>query len=82
MTNFKNINHIYIICDKDNEKDKYEKWINWIKFNNINDDYITFYCYKWGTNLTHEDLQQQDLSVFVDIIYNNFISKCKRNKLK
>ena len=25
------------------------------------------------TVLTHEDLQQQDLSLFVDIIYNNFI---------
>ena len=25
------------------------------------------------TVLTHEDLQQQDLSIFVDIIYNNFI---------
>ena len=25
------------------------------------------------TVLTHNDLQQQDLSLFVDIIYNNFI---------
>ena len=58
MTKFKNIDHVFVICDKDNEKDKYDKWINWIKFNNINDDYITFYCYKWGKDLSDEDLQK------------------------
>ena len=33
------------------------------------------------TMLTHEDLQQQDLSLFVDIIYNNFIYLAKFPKL-
>ena len=46
MPKLKNIDHIYIICDKEYEKDKYDKWINWIKFNNIDDSYISFYCYK------------------------------------
>ena len=58
MTKIKNIHHIYVICDKDSEKDKYDKWINWKIFNNIEDDYITFYCYKWGTNLTDDDLKK------------------------
>ena len=33
------------------------------------------------TVLTHEDLQQQDLSIFVDIIYNNFIYLAQYPKL-
>jgi hypothetical protein len=58
MTKIKKIDHIYVICDIDKEKDKYEKWINWKTFNNIDDEYITFYCYKWGTELTDEDLNK------------------------
>ena len=50
------INHIYVICHKEKEQDKYQKWINWMKYNNISEDYLTFYCYKWGDELTTEDL--------------------------
>ena len=58
MTKIKKIDHIYVICDRYKEKDKYDKWINWKTFNNIEDDYITFYCYKWVTELTEEDLNK------------------------
>jgi len=58
MTKINKIEHIWIICDKEKENNKYNKWINWIKFNNIDEDYVTFYCYKWGSELSDEDLQK------------------------
>ena len=51
-----NINHIYIICHKHKESDKYNKWIEWMKHNNISNDYVSFHCYKWGDELTEKDI--------------------------
>jgi len=61
MSKIKNIDHIYVICNKEQEKDKYEKWTKWQKHNNIEDSYITYYCYKWGIELTDEDLKKYSL---------------------
>jgi hypothetical protein len=52
------INHIYVVLHKEKEKDKYKKWIDWMNFNGITEEYLTFYCYKWGDELTEEDLKQ------------------------
>ena len=51
-----NIDHIFVICSKEKEQDKYNKWLKWMEFNDINKDYVSFYCYKWGTELTNDDL--------------------------
>ena len=53
----KNIDHLYIICHKDHEANKYNKWIEWMKFNNVPSSYVTFYCYKWADELTKEDIE-------------------------
>lgn len=58
MTKINKIDHIYVICDKEKENDKYNKWIEWIKYNNIDEDYITFYCYKWGSELSDDELKK------------------------
>jgi hypothetical protein len=58
---FKNIDHIYIICHRDKETVKYDKWNKWMKFNQIPESYITFYCYKWGDELSKEDITEYHL---------------------
>jgi len=55
------INRIFIICDKENEKDKYDKWTRWLKDNNFDESYYEFFSYKWGTNLTDEDLKEHSI---------------------
>lgn len=61
MGKIKCIDHIYIICSKEYEKDKYQKWLDWQKYNNIEDSYITYYFYKWGTDLTDEDISKYSI---------------------
>lgn len=58
MTTLYKINKIYIICDKDEEPDKYEKWNKWIEDVKFKESYVEFFSYKWGTNLTDEDLKE------------------------
>ena len=58
MSKIKSIDHIYIICNQEYEKDKYHKWLDWQKYNKIEDNYITYYFYKWGTELTEEDIKK------------------------
>jgi len=53
---FKDINHIYVICHREKEPDKYQKWIRWMEFNKIPESYLTFYCYKWADELSKEDI--------------------------
>jgi hypothetical protein len=48
-----NIDRVYIICSEKYEADKYEKWQQWLDSNNINGE-ISFY--KWGTELTQEEV--------------------------
>jgi hypothetical protein len=55
-TKIKNIEHIYVVLHKEKETDKYDKWIKWMKYNRIPEDYVTFYCYKWGDELSQADL--------------------------
>jgi hypothetical protein len=57
MTTLYKIDRIYIICDKEKEIDKYNKWQSWISDTKLKDGYVEFYCYKWGTELTEEDLK-------------------------
>jgi hypothetical protein len=61
MSKINHIQHIYVICNKDKEPDKYAKWLGWINHNNIPEDYISFYCYKWGDELSEEDLKEYSL---------------------
>lgn len=58
MTSLYKIDRIYIICDKENEPDKYDKWNKWITDLKFNESYVEFFSYKWGTNLTNEDLNE------------------------
>jgi hypothetical protein len=58
MTTLHKINKIYIICDKDHEIDKYDKWIRWITDNKFKESYVEIYSYKWGTELTDDDLKK------------------------
>lgn len=48
-----NLDRVYIICSEKYEADKYEKWKQWLKLNNINGE-ISFY--KWGSELTQEEV--------------------------
>jgi hypothetical protein len=57
----KGVDHIYVICHLDKEKDKYSKWLKWMEVNKVKPDYLTFYCYKWGTELTLEDLNKYSI---------------------
>jgi hypothetical protein len=58
MTTLYKINHIYIICDKEKEEDKYKKWEQWIIDGKFKDGYVEFFSYKWGTELTDEDIKE------------------------
>lgn len=58
MTMLHKINKIFIICDKDHESDKYAKWELWIKESKFKDQYVEIYSYKWGTELTDEDIKE------------------------
>ena len=58
MTTLHKINKIYIICDKNYEADKYDKWNRWISDLKFKEDYVNFFSYKWGTDLTEEDLKE------------------------
>jgi hypothetical protein len=51
----KGVDHIFVICHLDKEKDKHEKWLKWMEANKVDSNYLSFYCYKWGTELTPED---------------------------
>ena len=61
MNKINRINHIYVICHKEKEADKYDKWVKWIEYNKIPEDYISFYCYKWGDELSEEDIKNYSL---------------------
>lgn len=52
------INKIFIICDKKHEPDKYAKWELWIMDSKFKDQYVEIYSYKWGTELTDDDLKE------------------------
>lgn len=58
----RNIDHIYVICHKDKEPTKYDKWINWMKFNQISESDLTFYCYKWCDELSKDDIENIHLN--------------------
>jgi len=58
MSTLHKISKIFIICDKEHEADKYDKWENWIKDSKFKDSYVEIYSYKWGTELTDEDLKE------------------------
>jgi len=58
MTTLNNINKIFIICDKEQEPEKYDKWNRWIIDNKFKDTYIEFFSYKWGNKLTDDDIKE------------------------
>jgi len=58
MTLLHKINKIFIICNKEYENDKYDKWQNWIKDLKFQESYIEIYSYKWGTELTDKDIKE------------------------
>ncbi len=60
-TTIKEIDHIYVICHLEKEKDKHDKWLKWMDVNKVSPDYLTFYCYKWGTELSKEDFDKYSL---------------------
>ncbi len=60
-TTIKEVDHIFVICNLEKEKDKHAKWLQWMEKNKVSPDYLTFYCYKWGTELTSEDFSKYSL---------------------
>jgi len=48
-----NLDRVYIICSQEYEPDQYSKWSQWLATNNINGE---IFCYKWGTDLTQEEV--------------------------
>ena len=61
MITIPKIDHIYVICSQEFEPDKYTKWKGWQAHNKIDDNYITYYCWKWGTQMTDEDMATNSL---------------------
>lgn len=50
-----NVDWVYIICSEKFEKERYDNWLVWLSNNSINGS-IEFY--KWGTELSKEDVEQ------------------------
>jgi len=50
-----NVDWVYIICSEKFEKERYDDWIVWLSINNIKGS-VEFY--KWGTELSNEDVNQ------------------------
>lgn len=53
MKKLNTIDKIYIICDKEKEFSRYEKWINWIDQRND----VEIFSYNWSDSITDEDLK-------------------------
>lgn len=51
------IDHMYIVCNKEKESDKYNKWLKWLEYNKVKEEFVTFYCYKWCDELTDDDIK-------------------------
>lgn len=58
MSTLYKINRIFIICDREKEADKYDKWNRWIADSKFKDSYVDIFSYKWGDNLTDEDIKE------------------------
>jgi hypothetical protein len=54
MKKLHTIDKIFILCNKENEKDRYEKWQNWTK----NRSDIEFFSYRWAHELSDSDIEQ------------------------
>lgn len=50
-----NVDWVYIICSEKFEKERYDNWVVWLSLNNING---SIESYKWGTELSKEDIDQ------------------------